>query len=226
MNSTITKTFRRCLEELLFLRYEKIPKKAVKLDSFLQCSVHIFLGQDDCVWKINLRVLSIHILKNFPCKVWSMWQHHIPLKHYLLKTLSNCQTFALLTVGFFTFNVLEFIHKLIIELHALQCLFVRRYNKKKKGGGEAGLFQISQKERLFHHLWQPRSLGKNLIMWPSSPLQFGQEENICRHSVERRAYWFILKVARMFLIPTCRNRIVNTLVIVTITPTCKRLDIG
>ena len=135
MNSTITKTFRRCLEELLFLRYEKIPKKAVKLDSFLQCSVHIFLGHDDCVWKINLRFLSIHIMKNFPCKVWSMWQHHIPLKHYLLKTLSNCQTFALLTVGFFTFNVLEFIHKLIIELHALQCLFVRRYNKKKKGGG-------------------------------------------------------------------------------------------
>ena len=64
-----------------------------------------------------------------------MWQHHIPLKHYLLKTLSNCQTFALLTVGFFTFNVLEFIPKFITELHALQCLFVRRYNKKKKGGG-------------------------------------------------------------------------------------------
>ena len=36
----------------------------------------------------------------------------------------------------------------------------------------------------------------------SSPLLFGQEENIPRHSIKRRAYWFILKIARMFPIPT------------------------
>ena len=45
-------------------------------------------------------------------------------------------------------QVVESIHKFIIELHVLQCLFVRGPDKKNKGG--VGLFQISQKERLFH----------------------------------------------------------------------------
>ena len=57
--------------------------------------------------------------------------------------------------------VLESICKFIIELHALQCLF-GRWSIKNKGG--VGLFQISQKERLFHLLWQPSTLGDNLIM--------------------------------------------------------------
>ena len=51
----------------------------------------------------------------------------------------------------------------------------------------------------------------------SSPLQFGQEDNIPGHSMERRAYWFILKIARMFSIPTNRNRMMNTFIIVNIT---------
>ena len=34
--------------ELLFLRYKKIFKKALKIGDFLQCLVHIFLGHDDC----------------------------------------------------------------------------------------------------------------------------------------------------------------------------------
>ena len=48
MDSTINKTFHTCCTELLFLRYKKISKKAVKIDGFLQCSVHIFLGHDKC----------------------------------------------------------------------------------------------------------------------------------------------------------------------------------
>ena len=49
MNSIINKTFYTCSTESLFLRYKKISKKAVKLDSFPQGSVHIFLGHDGCV---------------------------------------------------------------------------------------------------------------------------------------------------------------------------------
>ena len=45
--------------------------------------------------------------------------------------------------------VLKSIHKFIIELHALQCLLGRWSNKNKEG---VGLFQILQKERLFHLL--------------------------------------------------------------------------
>ena len=49
MNSTIKKTFYTCSTESLFLRYKKVSKKADKLVSFLECSVHIFLGHDGCV---------------------------------------------------------------------------------------------------------------------------------------------------------------------------------
>ena len=62
MNRAINKTFYKCSTELLFLTYKKISKKAVKLDSFLQCSVNIFLGR---VWKIDLRILWNHIMKAF-----------------------------------------------------------------------------------------------------------------------------------------------------------------
>ena len=68
MNSTINKTFYACSIESLFLRYKNISKKAVKLGSFLQCSVKIFLRHDGCIWKINLRILSNYIMKNFQVK--------------------------------------------------------------------------------------------------------------------------------------------------------------
>ena len=64
-NSTINKTFYVCSTKSLFLRYKKNSKKAVKLGSFLQCSVLIFLGHDACFWKINLRIFWNHIMKNF-----------------------------------------------------------------------------------------------------------------------------------------------------------------
>ena len=44
MNSIINKAFCTCCTQSLFLRYDKISKKAVKLASFLKCSINIFLG--------------------------------------------------------------------------------------------------------------------------------------------------------------------------------------
>ena len=105
MNSAINKTFYTCSTESLFLKYKKISSKAVKLASFLHYSVHIFLRHDNCIRKINLRIL---------------W------KHFLLK--------ALIIAGFLTFDALESIHKLIIGLYVLQCLFVRRSKKKQRRG--------------------------------------------------------------------------------------------
>ena len=72
-------------------------------------------------------------------------------KHFLLKAQSNCLCFADSRILYFSY-VLESIHKCIIELLVLQFLFVRGSNKNKGGGG---LFQILQKERLFHLFWQP-----------------------------------------------------------------------
>ena len=79
-------------------------------------------------------------------------------------------------------------------MHVLQCLFVRGSNKNKGG---IQLFQILQKETLFHLLEQPSALGDNLTMWPPSctlqertlfPFQFGQEGNISGYIIERRVY--------------------------------------
>ena len=55
MNSTIDRTF-------------YIYKKAVKLGSFLQYIVHMFLGHDGYIWKNNLKVLWNHIVKNLQVK--------------------------------------------------------------------------------------------------------------------------------------------------------------
>ena len=48
-------------------------------------------------------------------------------------------------------------------------------------------------------------------------------ENIPGHSTENMAYWFILKIARIFPILKSRNRIMDTLMIANIIPTCKRV---
>ena len=48
MYSKLSKTFYACFTESLFLRYNKISKKAVKIGGFLQCLFHIFLGHDGC----------------------------------------------------------------------------------------------------------------------------------------------------------------------------------
>ena len=42
-----------------------------------------------------------------------------------------------------------------------QCLFVRRSDKQQR---RVRLFQISQKERIFHHFWQLSALGANLTI--------------------------------------------------------------
>ena len=68
MNSTINKTLYTCSTESLVLRYKKNSKKAVKLGSFLQCSVHTFLGHDNYVSKINLRICKATSRRTFKTK--------------------------------------------------------------------------------------------------------------------------------------------------------------
>ena len=134
MNSTINKTFYTCSTESLFLRYKKISKKAVKLGSFLQCSVHIFLGHDGCFWKINLRILWNHIMENFQIKHGQCGNIIFP-KTFSFESLADSRILCF-------WQILKSIYKFIIELHVLQCVFVR-VPIKNKGG--VGLFQISQK---------------------------------------------------------------------------------
>ena len=54
-------------------------------------------------------------------------------KHFLLKALSNLLDLCLVNSKILYFwQVLESIHKFIIELHTLLCLFVRGYNKQQR----------------------------------------------------------------------------------------------
>ena len=76
-----------------------------------------------------------------------------------------------------------------------------------------------QKERLLHLFWQASALGGNLTMWLSflHPAVWPRWEYIWALNWDRD-YWFILKTARMFLFLTSKNRMMNTFVIVTLSP--------
>ena len=126
-------------------------------------------------------------------KAWSVWQHHIPPKNFLFKALSSN------------------LSKIFISC---SCLFLKGSNKKTKEECDYN-FKFHKRR----YLWQPSALGCNLTMWPPLmhpsrkaflPLQFGQEGNRHPHSIERRAYWFILKISRMFPIPSSWNKMIDT----------------
>ena len=140
MNRTI-KTFYKCSTKSLFLKYKTISKKAAKLGSFLQCSVHIFLGLDGDFGKINFENFWNHIMKNFQVKHGQCDSINFSKTFFFfLKSLSNYCTFALLTAGCYTFNrswnlPANSIIESIIELLVLQCFFCKGSNKKQRGGG-------------------------------------------------------------------------------------------
>ena len=142
------------------------------------------------------------------------------------------QNIPLLTARFLTFDRSWYLSTNVLQ-NSMTCngYLWGGIIRKKRG---VGLFQISQKERLFNLVWQPSALGGTVHNMPptpsflhlpkkfSSPLQFGQEENIPEYSIERRAYWFVLKIARMFTVSMSRNRMMNRFLPVNFTPTCKR----
>ena len=122
-------------------------------------------------------------------------------------------------------QVLESILKFFIKLHVLQCLFVSGSNKKRRGwivSNFAKDFFISYENQiLLGVISQYGTPSCTLQKRPSSLLYADQEENISRNSIERRAY-FVLSISRMFPILASSNRMMNTFIIVNITPTCKR----
>ena len=107
-------------------------KKAVKLHSFLQCSVHIFLWHDGCIWKINLRILWNHIVKNFQVK-HGQCDSIISHKTFSFESSKLLLDFCLSdSMTLYFWYVLESIQKFITEFHVLQSLFVRRCNEKQR----------------------------------------------------------------------------------------------
>ena len=139
---------------------------------------------------------------------WSTWQHHIP-QHILFRKLwviivkpwPCWQQDSLLLTGRGIYP------QFIIELHVhvLQC-FLWGGLIKNKGG--AGLFRISQKEKLFHILYQPSDslVMRSPFLHPSKnglsfPFTLGRERTYLG------VYWFISKIARVLPVLTGRVRI-------------------
>ena len=104
-----------------------------------------------------------------------------------------------------------------------------RGSNENKGG--VGLLQISQKERLFHVLYQP--IG-NLVMW--SPFYtLPKKAFLCSSVWERKEYIWKLNWKESLLIyfENCknapcshrqsRNMMMNTFIIVNITPICRQV---
>ena len=159
MNSTINKTFYTRSTESLFLRYEKISKKAFKLGGFLQFSVYLFLVHYSCFWKINWRVLWNHIKKNFQVKHGQCGSIKFPKTFSFESSKWLSDLFLADSKIPYFWQVLESIHKFIIELHVLQWLFVRESNKKQRRG------RVISNFRKRESFWQPSALGGNLTMW-------------------------------------------------------------
>ena len=108
-----------------------------------------------------------------------------------------------------------------------------RGSNKNKGG--VGLFQISQKERLFHLLWQPSALGDNSECGPSS-------RTLPRRAFFSPSVWprrkYIQKLNCKESLLICfekfmdapfshwqsRNRMMNTFIIVSITAIFNSLE--
>ena len=167
------------------------------------------------IWKINLIILWSYIIKNVQVK-HGQCDSIIFHKTFSFESSKQLSDFCLANsrIPYF-WQVLESIHKCIIELLVLKCLFVGSLIKNKEG---VGLFSVSQKEglsifydnqvllRLMSQCGPPSCTLQNRSY---SPLHFGQEENIPEHSIERRAYWFVVKIARVLLIPTGRVGIVS-----------------
>ena len=154
--------------------------------------------------RIILRILWNYIMKNFHekhCQCDSI----IFLKIYSFgssrQLLSNLCFAGGKTLYFW--QVLESIHKFVLELHVLQCFFVRGSDEKQRRGiisnftiGDFFISYINQVLRSHHSC----TFSKNAFF----PLQFGQDDNISGNPTERRVYWFVLKTARISPVPTGR----------------------
>ena len=146
------------------------------------------------IWKINLIILWKHVIKNLQVK-------HRQYDSIIFSSEGFTQLLGLCLADsriLYCWNVLESIHKFIIELHVLQCLFVRGFDKRQKSGRIASNF----------------TKRENFASFMTTKCSWGLFYNVAsllalfRLAKKSRTYSFILKIARMFPILTTRVGIV------------------
>ena len=150
-----------------------------------------------------------------------MWQHHIP-QNIFFRKLELWLNLSLADSRILCFwQVPKSIHKCIIKLHVLQCLFVRGSNKKQKKGRIISNFSpyLSQS-------------SDNIAMW--SPYLHPSKKSLSfPFSLGKKKYIWKLNWKESLLIyfenfqgAPCshrqsRNRMMNTFIIVNIALICR-----
>ena len=198
---------------MLFLRYKKISKKAFKLGSFLQCSVQIFLGHGGWIWKVNL-ILWKNVIKNLQVK-------HRQYDSIIFSSEGFTQLLGLCLADsriLYCWNVLESLRKFIIELHVLQCLFVRGFDKRQKSGRIASNFTKRENFASFMTIKCSRGLFYNVASLLAL-FRLAKKTLNCKQNL---LIYFENSQDVPYSHDTSRNSMMNTSIIVNIIPTCKR----
>ena len=92
----------------------------------------------------------------------------------------------------------EFIIELLALLTYLQGSLINSKDRVISNFTKRETFFISYNNQVLLEVISSCAPPCNLKKRPSFPLQFGQKENILGYSFKRRAYWFVLKAARVF----------------------------
>ena len=147
-------------------------------------------------------------------KVWSMPKHYIPQNIFFWKLWGIIRPLPCWQQDLYFWQVLESIHKFIIWLHALQCLFLRGFNKRQRRGRIiSSLGVISQRGPPSCTLQKKAFLSSSV--WPRTEytwtLNWKEGLLICFGNCQSVSYSD----------RQSRNRMMNTFIIVNITPTCK-----
>ena len=123
MNSTITKTFYTCSPESLFQESCGNRWFSSMFSTYISRTWWLLL-------KNSFKDFVKPYHEDFSSKAWSMWHHHISQNIFFWKLLLDLHLANSRILYFWQF--LESIQQFIIEIHALQCLFVRGSNKQER----------------------------------------------------------------------------------------------
>ena len=198
------------------------------------------LGNDGCLWKINLEILWNNTMKNCQVKHGQCGRIIFP------ETFSFGSSKYLLDLSFCDKRILLTDPEIYPQKYRRTLcpaeLICKGSNKQQRRGGiilnftKRETFFISYNSQVLFKVIS-RCHPPSCTLWKrsSSPLQSTQEENVSGHSFERRAYLFVLLIWKKSLLicfesyqgvpyfyRQSRKRMTNTFIMVNITLICKR----
>ena len=163
-------------------------------------------------------------------KAWSIWQHHILPKTFFVFG-------GKLDVCLADNRILYFFERSCnlstnLPESSMPCSAYSQVGLISNKGG-VRLFQVSQKDRLFHPFWEPSAYGGNLLM--RAPFLHPRKKAFFSYSVWPiwdNTWTINWKESLLICFENCQgvpyfhrqssNRMMNTFILVNIITTCKR----